>query len=312
MRILPMADATEATIGQIRRLVDGLLPKDREVPLFVLDAGYDPIAIGHGLAATRVQVLCPIRDDRVFYGNPPERPNRPRGTGGRRPRHGRRFKCSEPTTWPEPSARLSTSDPRYGTVKVMAWHGQHPRLIGRGRWSRYDAPPIVKGSVIRNSTKIVLLFEERCLDNKRSFRNDGSGMPHELIIDISTSNCDRQNSQVDTSSPQAYAEESEIVQQKAKFMQPGLEGSSDSLLGMCRKLSAVAAPSGNEDRLTAAVVEHLQAGGLEPVVDRLAQVAVVFGPTGHGPTVMVSAHLDELGLTVRAIDGDGMLRRSHP
>jgi hypothetical protein len=31
----------------------------------------------------------------------------------------------------------------------MAWHGQHPRLIGRGRWSGYDAPPIVKGSVIR-------------------------------------------------------------------------------------------------------------------------------------------------------------------
>ena len=47
-RITPKQDTTTATTDQIRRLVD-LLPADREVPLFVFDAGYDPIAIAHDL-----------------------------------------------------------------------------------------------------------------------------------------------------------------------------------------------------------------------------------------------------------------------
>lgn len=81
------------------------------------------------------------------------------------------------------------------------------------------------------------------------------------------------------------------------------------LLGACRWLSAIAAPAGNEDRLVAAVRDHLVAAGLAPRVDRLGQLAVEFGggrSTGH--TVLVSAHLDELGLVVRRIDPDGMLR----
>jgi putative aminopeptidase FrvX len=57
------------------------------------------------------------------------------------------------------------------------------------------------------------------------------------------------------------------------------------------------------------VVDHLRAGGLKPIVDRLGQVAVTFGGDRDGaPTVLVTAHLDELGLTVRGIDADGMLR----
>jgi hypothetical protein len=42
-----------------------------------------------------------------------------------------------------------TSDPRYGTVAVTAWHGLHPKLTGRGRWAGHPEPPIVKGTVIR-------------------------------------------------------------------------------------------------------------------------------------------------------------------
>jgi putative aminopeptidase FrvX len=91
-------------------------------------------------------------------------------------------------------------------------------------------------------------------------------------------------------------------------VQTSLGDPSRDLLGTCRALSAIAAPSGNEDRLTAALVEHLEARGLAPVTDRLGQVAVEFGPTDRGPTVMISAHIDELGLVVRGVDGDGMLR----
>lgn len=147
-RIRPLHDATDATIDQLHRLVE-LLPDDREVPLFVFDAGYDPIALGDGLADTRAQVLCRIRDDRVFYTDPPARPNRPKGTGGRPPRHGRPMKCADKRTWAKPSERLTTDDTRYGTVTVTAWHGLHPKLAGRGRWANHPAPPIVKGSVIR-------------------------------------------------------------------------------------------------------------------------------------------------------------------
>lgn len=148
VRLSPNVDTTDATVVQVRRLVD-LLPGDREVPLFVFDAGYDPIALAHGLADTRTQVLTRIRDDRVFYADPPELPRRPRSTGGRPPRHGRRMKCSERRTWGKPTDRVVTGDPRYGTVTVTAWSSLHPRLAGRGHWSDHDVPPIVKGTVIR-------------------------------------------------------------------------------------------------------------------------------------------------------------------
>jgi DDE superfamily endonuclease len=147
-RISPAEDTTNVTVDQIRRLVDHL-GGDGDVPLFVFDAGYDPIALAHDLADDRAQILCRIRDDRVFYADPPARPNRPPGTGGRPPRHGRRMKCSQPPTWPKPSDRLVTTDTRYGTVTVTAWHDMHPRLGRRGRWTDCDIPPIVTGSVIR-------------------------------------------------------------------------------------------------------------------------------------------------------------------
>ena len=48
------------TVEQVRRLV-GLLGDTAEVPLFVFDAGYDPIAISHDLAGLRCETLRPSR-----------------------------------------------------------------------------------------------------------------------------------------------------------------------------------------------------------------------------------------------------------
>jgi hypothetical protein len=79
-RIPPLQDATNVTAEQVRRLVR-LLPGNKEVPLFVFDAGYNPIALGHGLANERCECLTRIRDDRVFFAEPPSRPNRPKGLG---------------------------------------------------------------------------------------------------------------------------------------------------------------------------------------------------------------------------------------
>ena len=88
----------------------------------------------------------PIRDARVFYTDaaPPAA-----GTVGRPRRHGDRFSLADPNTWPTPDVESTTTDLRYGTVKVSAWHGLHPRLGCRGHWAEHDIPPIVAGTVIR-------------------------------------------------------------------------------------------------------------------------------------------------------------------
>lgn len=145
MRIPPSADATTATIDQVQRLVD-LLGDDRDVPMFVFDAGYDAIALGDGLADVRAQVLVRISSKRVFHPDPAPRHA---GTVGRPRRHGDPFALAEPDTWPDPDAELVTHDARYGDVRVQAWSGLHPKLHGRGRWRDHDQPPIVRGTVIR-------------------------------------------------------------------------------------------------------------------------------------------------------------------
>jgi len=145
LRITPAMEAGTATVDQVKRLVS-LLPSDREVPLFVFDAGYDGVALGHGLSNTRADVLVRIASTRVFHPDPAQRAS---GTLGRPRRHGPRFVLSDETTWPNPDAEFTTSVRRYGNVAVAAWHHLHPKLHGRGKWKEYDEPPIIKGSVIR-------------------------------------------------------------------------------------------------------------------------------------------------------------------
>lgn len=144
-RLRPGEDATAATAAQVRGLV-GRLGDTGPAPVFVFDAGYDPIALTHELAATTATVVVRIRDDRVFYADPP--PHLP-GSTGRPRRHGHRHSCTHPDSWPEPDQTLDAEDPRYGTVRVAAWHGLHPKLGCRGHWAGFDQPPIVSGTVIR-------------------------------------------------------------------------------------------------------------------------------------------------------------------
>ena len=142
---LPVAEhPTDATVTQIRRLLDGLPAEEH--PLFVFDAGYDPAGLTDALADTRAAVLVRIRDDRIFYTDPPERAD---GATGRPRRHGARFACADPASWGTPTAELTAHDPRHGSVRVAAWAGLHPKLAGRGRWADREAPPIVTGTVIR-------------------------------------------------------------------------------------------------------------------------------------------------------------------
>ncbi len=137
-------DLGRVTAAQIRALA-GRLARGPAVPLFVFDAGYDPIALTVDLSDLMVAVLVRIRGDRVFYAAPVPVPGRP----GRPPRHGARFLCADPTSWPVPDQILDTEDEQYGRVQVACWGGLHPKLAGRGRWTHCAEPPIVPGTVIR-------------------------------------------------------------------------------------------------------------------------------------------------------------------
>jgi DDE superfamily endonuclease len=97
-----------------------------------------------GLADAGVAVLVRLRADRCFYADPPPRPA---GATGR-PRHGDKFNCADPTSWPTPTATFIRQDDQYGTVTVKAWSGLHPKQQRHpGHGSR--APrPIVRGTII--------------------------------------------------------------------------------------------------------------------------------------------------------------------
>lgn len=145
VRLHPGDDATTATAAQVRDLA-GRLGPTTVTPTFVFDAGYDAPALTHELADVGVNLVVRIRDDRVFHADPAE--HQP-GQTGRPRRHGRRFKCADPDTWPEPNQHLTSIDPRYGAVTVSAWHRLHPRLGRRGHWADYEQSPIVRGTVVR-------------------------------------------------------------------------------------------------------------------------------------------------------------------
>ena len=74
IRIPPRADTTNATVDQVRRLVE-LLGDDGDVPMFVFDAGYDPIAIGYELA-DNPQPRCCAGSATTASSTPPPRPAR--------------------------------------------------------------------------------------------------------------------------------------------------------------------------------------------------------------------------------------------
>lgn len=144
-RIPPTADTVKVTADQVRELV-GRLGDTPLTPVFAFDAGYDPIALTHELADLAAVLVVRIRDDRVFYTDPDPAPA---GARGRPRRHGHRIKLTDPGSWPTPDVHTISTDDRYGTVQVSAWHGLHPKLGRRGHWIDHDQPPIVPGTVIR-------------------------------------------------------------------------------------------------------------------------------------------------------------------
>jgi hypothetical protein len=90
-------------------------------------------------------VLVRLRADRCFYGDPPPPPP---GKTGRPRRHGAKFNCADPATWPTPTATLACHDDQDGSVTVAAWGGLHPKQQRHPGHGRRGPLPIVRGTVI--------------------------------------------------------------------------------------------------------------------------------------------------------------------
>jgi DDE superfamily endonuclease len=144
-RVYPGEETNTAAAGMIRRLVRRL-PADGPVPLFVFDAGYDPLQLALDLAETRAAILVRLRCDRCFYADPLPSPRRPQG--GRPRRHGAKFACADPTTWPTPSQEQREEDDQYGRVRVRAWGGLHAKSQTHAGSGSYQPRPIERGTVV--------------------------------------------------------------------------------------------------------------------------------------------------------------------
>lgn len=106
-RLKPAQDANVVAAQQIEAL-PARLEEGGCIPLFVFDAGYDPVKLQRALEGNPCQILVRLRAGRRFYGDPslcepPEHIGRPR-------RHGPKMKCSDLSTWPEPSAEHHCED----------------------------------------------------------------------------------------------------------------------------------------------------------------------------------------------------------
>jgi hypothetical protein len=144
-RLHPLDDTDQTAAGQVRALLDRL-PTGGPAPLFVFDGGYDSAQLTLDLADAPAAVLVRLRSGRCFYADPP--PRRP-GATGRPRRHGAKFNCADPTTWPAPTATLACHDDQYGTVTVASWTGLHPKQQRHPGHGTRRPRPIVRGTVIR-------------------------------------------------------------------------------------------------------------------------------------------------------------------
>ena len=137
----PNGVAVEQIAGVVRRL-----PASAAAPLFVFDAGYDSAQLTQGLAGAPAAILVRLRSDRCFYADPP--PSEPSPKGGRPRRHGAKFACADPATWPLPAAEHRAEDGQYGAVRVRAWGGLHPKQQEHPDRGTRKARPVLRGTVV--------------------------------------------------------------------------------------------------------------------------------------------------------------------
>jgi hypothetical protein len=126
-RVHPRENANTVAVEQMQRLA-AHRSADLGIPLFIFDAGYDSAQPPPGIGEGPVAVPSP--------------------NGGRPRKHGAKFACKDPVTWPEPTAAHRVEDDQYGTVRLCAWARLHPKQqVHPGRGTR-KTRPIVRGTVV--------------------------------------------------------------------------------------------------------------------------------------------------------------------
>ncbi|MDQ3810089.1 MAG: transposase [Chloroflexota bacterium] len=141
-RVHPSGNVHAVAASQIKALVASLCA-GAPTPLFVFDAGYDPLQLAVELGDTRAAIVVRLRRGRCFYAEPA-----PYGGRGRPPRHGRPFVCDDPATWPAPTDERVEEDEQYGTVRVRAWAGLHGKSGQSARRPLRAHKPVVPGTLI--------------------------------------------------------------------------------------------------------------------------------------------------------------------
>ncbi len=147
-RVHPARDANGVAAEQVKALLSRSPVEGGLAPMFVFDAGYDPpVKLQQGLeGSSPCQILVRLRAGRSFYGAPSL--SEPPANIGRPRRHGPKMRCSDPGSWPEPSAEHACEDGAYGAVRVRAFSELHPKVSAHeGRGSRGPLP-IVVGTLV--------------------------------------------------------------------------------------------------------------------------------------------------------------------
>jgi hypothetical protein len=143
--VKPTQNTDQVAAEQVCALV-ARLPQPEALPIFVFDAGYDPVKLQRTLEGCPARILVRLHSNRVFYASPEEVEPRP---VGRPRRHGKKFDLKDPASWPEPAGEHRCESGDYGSVRVRCWSGLHPktRRIGGERYGCKRAP-VVRGSVV--------------------------------------------------------------------------------------------------------------------------------------------------------------------
>ncbi len=177
-RVEPHEDADRVAAEQVRELVSRLPERD-DAPLFVFDAGYDPVKLQLELAECSAQILIRLNPTRVFYFDPEVPEKRPVGHPFR---HGDRFDLKDSESWPEPTHEHHTLTEAYGTVRVRAWSGLHPKT--RRAKERYgcESACVVRGTVVLVEVGRLPQGERRRQPKALWLWWDGSGEPDLTLI----------------------------------------------------------------------------------------------------------------------------------
>jgi hypothetical protein len=143
-RVRPTQDTDEVAAAQVRALVQRL-PQPEALPIFVFDAGHDPVKLQRALEGCPARILVRLHSNRVFYAPPEEVEPRPVGRPRRR---GDKFDLKDPSSWPKPTGENRCNSEDYGEVRVRAWSGLHRKTRRIAERYGCERAPVVRGTVV--------------------------------------------------------------------------------------------------------------------------------------------------------------------